>query len=75
MLRGTRFGNAFSEFGTKRRPTFETSFDATQATTSLVNGRKFYSTGALLAHLVPIVALDDAGPRLVRHRRARRARA
>jgi SfnB family sulfur acquisition oxidoreductase len=27
----------------------------------LVTGRKFYSTGALLAHLVPIVALDDQG--------------
>jgi alkylation response protein AidB-like acyl-CoA dehydrogenase len=27
----------------------------------VVNGRKFYSSGALLAHLVPIVALDDEG--------------
>nr|WP_316650622.1 SfnB family sulfur acquisition oxidoreductase [uncultured Gellertiella sp.] len=27
----------------------------------IVNGRKFYSSGALLAHLVPIVALDDEG--------------
>lgn len=27
----------------------------------MVNGRKFYASGALLAHLVPIVALDDQG--------------
>ncbi len=27
----------------------------------IVTGRKFYSTGALLAHRVPIVALDDQG--------------
>ena len=39
----------------------------------LVTGRKFYSTGALLAHLVPIVAVDDEGARLVRDRRSGRA--
>ncbi len=27
----------------------------------MVSGRKFYSTGALFAHLVPIVALDEDG--------------
>ena len=27
----------------------------------IVNGKKFYSTGALLAHLVPIVAVDEQG--------------
>lgn len=60
VLKGTRFGNAFSEFGSKRAVDFETSFtDAGDHV--IVNGRKFYSTGALLAHLVPIVALDDQG--------------
>jgi SfnB family sulfur acquisition oxidoreductase len=59
-LRGTRFGNAFSEFGSKRAADFETKFtDAGDHV--IVNGRKFYSSGALLAHLVPIVALDDEG--------------
>jgi SfnB family sulfur acquisition oxidoreductase len=59
-LRGTRFGNAFSEFGSKRAVDFETRFtDAGDHV--VVRGRKFYSTGALLAHLVPIVALDDEG--------------
>ncbi|MBY5364777.1 SfnB family sulfur acquisition oxidoreductase [Rhizobium leguminosarum] len=60
VLKGTRFGNAFSEFGTKRAVDFETKFvDAGDHV--VVNGQKFYSSGALLAHLVPIVALDDEG--------------
>lgn len=59
-LRGTRFGNAFSEFGSKRAAEFETRFtDAGDHV--VVRGKKFYSTGAVLAHLVPIVALDDEG--------------
>ena len=59
-LKGVRFGNAFSEFGSKRAADFETRFtDAGDHV--VVVGRKFYSTGALLAHLVPIVALDDEG--------------
>lgn len=60
VLGGLRFGNAFSEFGSKRAVDFETRFvDAGDHV--VVNGRKFYSTGALLAHRVPIVALDDQG--------------
>lgn len=60
VLKGTRFGNAFSEFGSKRAVDFETRFtDAGDHV--IVNGRKFYASGALLAHLVPIVALDDEG--------------
>jgi SfnB family sulfur acquisition oxidoreductase len=58
VLRGIRFGNAFSEFGSKRAADFETRF-IDQGDHVIVNGRKFYATGALLAHLVPIVALDD----------------
>ena len=57
VLRGIRFGNAFSEFGTKRAAEFETRF-TDHGDHVLVTGRKFYSTGALLAHLVPIVAVD-----------------
>ena len=60
VLRGVRFGNAFSEFGSKRAADFETRFtDAGDHV--IVRGRKFYATDALLAHLVPIVALDDEG--------------
>lgn len=60
VLKGVRFGNAFSEFGSKKAAEFETRFtDAGDHV--VVNGKKFYSSGALLAHLVPIVALDDQG--------------
>ncbi|MDP4002319.1 SfnB family sulfur acquisition oxidoreductase [Methylobacterium sp. NEAU K] len=60
VLRGTRFGNAFSERGTKRAADFETRF-TDHGDHVLVRGQKFYATGALLAHLVPIVALDAEG--------------
>ncbi len=60
VLKGTRFGNAFSEFGSKRAADFETTFvDAGDHV--VVSGRTFYASGALLAHLVPIVALDGEG--------------
>ena len=42
----------------KRAAEFETRF-ADRGDHVIVNGRKFYATGALLAHLVPIVAVDD----------------
>ena len=60
ILKGTRFGNAFSEFGSKRAVDFETKF-VNHGDHVVVNGQKFYSSGALLAHKVPIVALDDEG--------------
>ncbi|MGY2049206.1 SfnB family sulfur acquisition oxidoreductase [Methylobacterium sp. JK268] len=58
VLRGTRFGNAFSERGTKRAAEFATRF-TDRGDHVVVRGQKFYATGALLAHRVPIVALDD----------------
>ena len=60
VLTGTRFGNAFSEFGSKRAADFETKF-TDHGDHVVVNGQKFYSSGALLAHKVPIVALDEEG--------------
>jgi SfnB family sulfur acquisition oxidoreductase len=60
VLRGIRFGNAFSEFGSKRAADFETIF-TDGGDHVIVKGKKFYCTGALLAHLVPIVALDEQG--------------
>jgi SfnB family sulfur acquisition oxidoreductase len=59
-LGGVRFGNAFSEFKSKRAADFETTF-VDKGDHVVVTGQKFYSTGALFAHLVPIVALDDQG--------------
>jgi SfnB family sulfur acquisition oxidoreductase len=58
VLRGIRLGNAFSEFGSRIAAEFETRFQD-DSDHVIVNGRKFYATGALFAHLIPIVALDD----------------
>lgn len=58
ILSGFRLGNAFSEFHGKNVETFETRI-VRQGDAYVVSGRKFYSTGALFAHLVPIVALDE----------------
>ncbi|PSS59480.1 SfnB family sulfur acquisition oxidoreductase [Ensifer sp. NM-2] len=57
-LKGIRFGNAFSEKNSKNVISFETKvrFGADEA---IVNGEKFYTTGALLSHIVPIVAIDE----------------
>jgi alkylation response protein AidB-like acyl-CoA dehydrogenase len=59
-LSGLRFGNAFSELNSKTVAAFETriAYDGDEA---VINGEKFYTTGALLAQYVPIVAVDPAG--------------
>jgi SfnB family sulfur acquisition oxidoreductase len=59
-LAGLRFGNAFSELNSKTVAAFETKivYDGDDA---IINGEKFYTTGALLAHYVPIVAVDPDG--------------
>ena len=60
VLAGQRLGNAFSEFKGKNVEAFETTLKA-HGDGYTVQGQKFYSTGALFAHLVPIVALDEDG--------------
>ena len=60
VLDGWRFGNAFSELNSKNVAAFETRF-VDDGDHVIVQGEKFYTTGALLAHLVPIVAVNDQG--------------
>lgn len=60
VLAGHRLGNAFSEFKGKNVEAFETKL-VKEGSHYVVSGEKFYSTGALFAHLVPIVALDEEG--------------
>jgi len=60
VLKGVRFGNAFSEAGSRTVTEFETTIRR-DGDDYVVNGRKYYSTGALLAHVVPIVGLDEEG--------------
>lgn len=58
VLLGYRFGNAFSEAKSKNAGTFDTQvrFDGDSA---YINGEKFYCTGALFAHIVPTVGVNE----------------
>ncbi len=60
VLRGLRFGNATSEAGPNHVGKLATSF-VEDGDDVLVSGAKFYSTGALLAHVIPVAAVDEAG--------------
>ena len=60
VLAGYRLGNAFSEFKGKNVEDFSTRI-VRRGDHYVVSGEKFYSTGALFAHLVPIIALDEEG--------------
>lgn len=60
-LSGARFGNAFSERGGKHVADFKTLITAADDGSHVVNGEKFFSTGALLAHWIPIVTVDSDG--------------
>ncbi|MEU6718476.1 SfnB family sulfur acquisition oxidoreductase [Nonomuraea sp. NPDC046802] len=56
VLGGRRFGNAQSEAGTKHVQDYRTSLTAAPADGFLLNGTKHYSTGALFAHWIPVLA-------------------
>lgn len=60
VLNGVRFGNAFSERGNKHVADFQTKIKPV-ADGFEVNGEKFFATGALLAHWIPIVTVNDEG--------------
>jgi SfnB family sulfur acquisition oxidoreductase len=64
-LQGLRFGNATSERGGKHVRDFQTRIAKTGADAAskgfVVNGEKFYATGALFAHLVPVTAVNEDG--------------
>ncbi|MGA7817888.1 SfnB family sulfur acquisition oxidoreductase [Caballeronia sp.] len=58
ILRGKRFGNGFSEKGTKNVLDLKTRVTAS-GDAFVVHGTKFYSTGALFADYVPVLGLDE----------------
>ena len=58
VLKGKRFGNAFSEAGTKNVMDFQTKIEP-EGADFVVNGKKFYSTGALFADYIPTAAVND----------------
>ena len=65
VLKGVRFGNAFSEIGNKNVADFKTIIKPVNNNANEydfeVNGKKFFATGALLAHWVPIVTVNQDG--------------
>jgi SfnB family sulfur acquisition oxidoreductase len=65
VLAGRRFGNAQSEAGTRHVRDLRTTLTPQDGRDGswLLNGRKFYATGALLADRIPVLAhLDLDGP-------------
>ena len=60
VLQGYRFGNAFSEAKSKHAGIFDTKI-VPDGDGYRLNGEKFYATGALFAHYVPIAATDGDG--------------
>ncbi len=64
VVRGARFGNAWSERGGKHPLDTKTTLTPDAAGTLRLNGRKYYSTGALTAQWIPVSAVDAAGERL-----------
>jgi SfnB family sulfur acquisition oxidoreductase len=60
VLDGCRLGNAFSEAKSKHVGAFETTL-VPEGDHYVVNGDKFYATGALFAHFIHIGAVDPNG--------------
>lgn len=60
VLAGQRFGNALAELGTKTAHDRSTRLSRDGAGWR-INGRKFYSTGALYAQRIPTSVIDDDG--------------
>ena len=63
VLAGKRFGNAQSEANTRHVREIRTTLTPESPGRWLLNGRKFYATGALLADWIPVLThLDTDGP-------------
>jgi SfnB family sulfur acquisition oxidoreductase len=58
VLQGYRLGNAFSEANSRHVGAFQTTVRR-EGDGHVVNGEKFYATGALFAHYIHIGAVDE----------------
>lgn len=58
LLRGVRFGNAFSETGGKTIAQTQTRL-VRSGSGYVLNGKKFYCTGAIFGDWVPVAALNE----------------
>ena len=61
ILRGDRIGSAFSEANGKNVLDIQTTVTPANDGQYIVNGEKFYCTGALFAHWLPILGKDEIG--------------
>ncbi|TDD56126.1 SfnB family sulfur acquisition oxidoreductase [Saccharopolyspora elongata] len=59
VLAGKRFGNAQSEAGSRTVQEIQTRLASAVDGGFVLQGKKTYSTGALLAHWIPVLAKDD----------------
>lgn len=60
ILKGKRLGNAFSEKGSKTVADLTTKIEFNDDH-AIIHGQKFFATGALLAHWIPVIAIDSEG--------------
>jgi len=60
VLQGKRLGNAFSEKNSKTVADLTTKIEF-KDDYAVISGQKFFATGALLAHWIPVVAVSDDG--------------
>ncbi|MCB8875152.1 SfnB family sulfur acquisition oxidoreductase [Acidisoma silvae] len=60
VLQGHRFGNALVEMGTKTAADWKTTFTA-DGDDYIIDGTKFYCTGALFSHFIPTVGRTESG--------------
>ncbi len=60
VLEGERFGNALAEIGTKTAD-IRTTRLVPEGAGYRIHGRKFYATGALFAHRIPTLVVDESG--------------
>ncbi|WP_070414061.1 SfnB family sulfur acquisition oxidoreductase [Pseudomonas lundensis] len=64
VLQGWRIGNAGPERGSKNTLDLKARITA-DGDAFVINGQKFYSTGALFAHWVAVKALNEAGKQVI----------
>ena len=64
VLQGWRIGNAGPERGSKNTLDLKARITA-DGDAFVINGQKFYSTGALFAHWIAVKALNEAGKQVI----------
>lgn len=65
VLRGERVGNAISERGTRHAWDPQTRIAADASGSATINGKKYYSTGALTADWIGVLGKDDDGRNVI----------